>query len=212
MTMKKRFLGLALAAMVAVPATTAYANGKTQTIEGLESEAKSATISVSGTIRNKEGQAPAGKIQVELPTAMAFTVDENSTLTGATYEVNNRSSVPITLSVADFRNSKGNITVKEADTFNPSAVDRSNVVLSLDGRVGNIPTSVDLGGFLADDAGTEIEVLDVPASDIGSISLTGEAGTKDSSNLPSREVTGVDKDGASGEFSLVFKIRKDTSL
>ncbi len=26
MTMKKRFLGLALAAMVAVPATTAYAN------------------------------------------------------------------------------------------------------------------------------------------------------------------------------------------
>lgn len=200
MTMKKRFLGLALAAMVAVPATTAYAD--TTTVTGNETSPITHTVPVTGNILNAEGVAPQGKLTVELPTAMTFAVGSDSTVTGGTYNVSNKSSVPITLSVSEFRKANGDITVEESLNFEPENVDRSHVTLSLDGRVDNIPTFVDLGGFLSEDVSSEVEVLDVNANDTGSISLTGEAGTK-------KDESGVDTSGATGEFNLVFKITKN---
>ena len=204
MTMKKRFLGLALAAMVAVPATTAYANSY-QTVEGDENKTLSHKVKVSGTVNTNTGTAPSGKIQVELPTAMAFTVSEDSTLTGGTYNVENRSSVPITLSVSEFRRSTGNITVEDTESFNQAEQDRSHVFLSLDGRVAGVPTSVDLGSFIAGEILADVEILDVDENNSATMTLSGEAGTKpDSSGT-------VDSKGATGEFDLVFKISKDAS-
>ena len=203
MTMKKRFLGLALAAMVAVPATTAYANSTT--IQGDSTQTLDHNVTVSGTVNTKTGSAPTGKIQVELPTAMSFVVDEESNLRGADYTVKNQSSEAITLSVADFRKTKdGGITVEDTDSFQPESQDRSHVFLSLDGRVDNNLTFVDLGSFLKDGNAAEEAVLDVNAGSSAIMSLTGEAGTGASSDSSN----GADAKGATGEFSLVFKIKK----
>lgn len=208
MTMKKRFLGLAMAAMVALPATTAYAN-TTATIQGDDTQTLDHTVRVSGSVSNKQGSAPAGKIQVELPTAMSFAVDEASNLTGANYTVKNKSNVDVRLSVAEFRqaNGTGGITVEESSSFTPESKDRSHVTLTLDGRVDNTITSVDLGGIMNDTSGTEEDILDVAANNTGMITLSGEAGTKEVNGSDSQP-DGVDKNGAKGEFSLVFKIKK----
>lgn len=203
MTMKKRFLGLALAAAVALPATTAYAAGSA-TITGKDDTPLSHTIAVTGAVSTNEGIAPEGTLTVELPTAMSFMVDKRGELTGGNYTVTNQSAVGIKVSVSDFKVSKGNITVNEAATFNPTAKDRSNVTLSLDGRTNGISKSVDLHSFLGETSASEVDILDVSAKNSGTLNLTGEAGTKPSDD----QATGVDAKGATGEFSLVFKIKK----
>ncbi|MFN8605392.1 MAG: hypothetical protein U0Z74_04955 [Romboutsia timonensis] len=70
MAMKKKFLGLALATMVALPATTAFAATPEgyKSIEMGETETQQVQIPVTGSIKNKDGSAPAGRIEVELPT------------------------------------------------------------------------------------------------------------------------------------------------
>ena len=198
MAMKKKFLGLALAAAVALPATTAYAN--TTTITGNDTETLTHDVTVSGTVRKSNGEAPAGKLEVELPTTMAFTVDEEGNFNGANYKVTNRSAVGIRLSVAEFRetDSNGGITLNQVSGFNPADKDRANIAMSLDGNVDGNATSVDLSQVTA---GTEEDVLDVGANDAGILRLSGQAGTKkDNSNLESN--------GAKEDFTLVFKVKK----
>ena len=199
MAMKKKFLGLALAAAVALPATSAYAN--TTTITGNDTETLTHDVTVSGTVRKSNGEAPAGKLEVELPTAMAFTVDEEGNFNGANYKVTNRSAVGIKLSVAEFRETdpNGGITLNQVSGFNPADKDRANIAMSLDGNVDGNFTSVDLSQVTA---GTEEDVLDVGANDAGILRLNGVAGTKkDNSNLESN--------GAKEDFTLVFKVKKN---
>ena len=199
MAMKKKFLGLALAAAVALPATSAYAN--TTTITGNDTETLTHDVTVSGTVRKSNGEAPAGKLEVELPTTMAFTVDEEGNFNGANYKVTNRSAVGIKLSVAEFRETdpNGGITLNQVSGFNPADKDRANIAMSLDGNVDGNFTSVDLSQVTA---GTEEDVLDVGANDAGILRLSGQAGTKkDNSNLESN--------GAKEDFTLVFKVKKN---
>lgn len=200
MAMKKKFLGLALAAAVALPATSAYAN--TTTITGNATETLTQDVTVSGTVRKSDGTAPDGKLEVELPTAMAFTVDEEGNFRGANYTVTNRSAVGIKLSISEFRetNSTGGINLKEVSSFDPASNKRSDVAISLDGNVNGNFTSVDLSKV---SAGTEKDVLDVQAKDAGILRLSGKAGT-DKSNNPE-----VEDNGAKEDFTLVFKIRKN---
>ena len=87
-----------------------------------------------------------GKIEVELPTTMAFTVDENSDFTGATYTVDNKSGCDIDILVSQFTTKKSGITLKTKaemqtgrDTFN-----RSNVSMALTGKVDGQPEAIDL--------------------------------------------------------------------
>ncbi len=199
MTMKKRFLGLALAAMVALPATTAYA-ATSQTITFDDTQTQTHNVSVTGNISKADGTAAVGKITVELPTTMTFGVDQNSTLTGCNFNVQNRSDVGIDLFVSDFRTNNGGITLKsKSDMATPESFDRSNVSLILNGNDGGSPTEVDLSTIKGN---SDQKLLNVSKNSSGFINLTGTAGTnQDSSNV---------ENGASGDFTLVFKVKKDT--
>lgn len=197
MAMKKKFLGLAMAAAIALPASSVYANNTTITMD--ETDTRTHNVQVSGTVTNKKGTVPAGKIQVELPTTMSFSVDQNGKFTGCDFEVSNKSNIPVNVSVTEFKPSNGNITL-EQKSFTKADKDRSHVSLVLNGRVKGADTDVDLSDIAT--SGTETEILDVAANGTGLIKLTGEAGTKDIGD------TGVDKDGASGDFTLIFKIKK----
>lgn len=201
MTMKKRFLGLALAAAVALPATTAYAATDKTTITGNDTETLNHTVTVSGTVRKSDGQAPAGRLEVELPTTMAFTVDQEGNFTGANYTVRNRSAVPVRLSVSEFRetNVGSGITLEDASSFNASEKDRSHVAISLDGNVDGSFKSVDLSQIASLN---EPSILDVNAGDTGVLSLDGEAGTK------KEGANEVESNGAKEDFTLVFKIKR----
>ena len=205
MTMKKRFLGLALAAAVALPATSAYAADKT--ITGNDTATLEHNVTVSGSVTRADGTAAQGKITVELPTTMTFGVDQSSNFTGCEFNVKNKSSVGVDVLVSELRNANNAITVKSKSelTSNLSNFDRSNVYLELSGSVGGQATTVDLSTA---NGISDQKVLNVGANSSGLITLNGGAGTKKyEDNLKAGT---VNENGASGEFTLVFKVKKDS--
>lgn len=212
MAMKKKFLGLALAAAVALPATSVYAAEGYQTIHGEDNATLNHNVKVTGEVKTADGSAAAGKIEVELPTTMAFAVDQNSNLRGASYNVSNRSGCGIDVSVSSFSKTTGDITVKPMTDMNTESklenLDRSNVALQLNGTAEGAQTTVDLGEIMK--TGTETKVLNIAKNSSETMTLSGVAGKKAAEDPSSSGVpTGVDKDGASADFTLVFKIKKD---
>ncbi len=204
MTMKKRFLGLALAAMVAVPATTAYASNRV-TIQGQEGRPLTQEVTVNGTVNTNTGLAPEGKIEVELPTTLSFTVDKNGSVQGANYEVTNNSSKSVIVSVKQFVDTTPTdghgITVKKGNELQPDTDTRDKVSLALVGAPvpGNASTtSVDLMSIKS----SGDDILGVESNSTSIMNLIGTAG---------RAANGtVDTNGVSDTFKLVFNVRADS--
>lgn len=200
MAMKKKFLGLAMAAMVALPASSAYAANNTLT--GTVNDTLTQDVKVSGSVKNSQGIAPAGKIEVELPTTMSFTVDQTGNFQGVNYQVKNNSAVPISVAVSDFRetnNDAENGIVLTRHSEDMSGLPRNNVKLALVGNNGHI----DLADSVAISQKPVILNVD-PNASTGTIQLLGDAGKDTVSNKTKPvETTGVDE-----EFTLVFEIKK----
>ena len=198
MAMKKKFLGLAMAAMVALPAA-AYADTTVQWDEG---GTKNVEVTVSGSVKSSTGIAPQGKLEVELPVSMDFSVDQNGTFVGTSYKVTNRSKSDVVLSVANFTetNKQGGITVlPTSQASNIDTMGRENVIMAL---VGDNSKHVDLGDF-SNQKGNEI--LRVKGNNgVGTIELTGVAGKNEINSA-----NGVDNTtGVAETFNLVFQIKK----
>ena len=216
MAMKKKFLGLALAAAVALPATTAYAANDTQSIEMGKNDTQNVTVPVSGSVRNKQGAAPEGRIEVELPTKMAFTVDEEGNLSRTNYTIQNRSKdESIDVSVASFSGGStataggsDGIKLHPSGTVssNPSEKYRNEIELKLTNSKEN--KEIDLGGFNTS-GGNGTKLATINAGETKSIVLSGVAGTKESNQVGSGN-TDVDSKGANEEFNLVFSIKKNS--
>ena len=207
MAMKKKFLGLALAAAVALPATGVYAD----TIGGNQNDTFTHNVTVTGTVANKKGIAPEGKIEVELPTSMTFRVDQDGTFEGSDFRVENKSKVGIDVFVDEFRTNSGNITVKKKTDLEgqENNFDRSNVYLELSGNVGGQTKTVDLAKVSELQTENERKILNVSGANTGLIQLKGGAGTKEADGSSTSNPQGIDKDGASGDFTLIYKIKKD---
>ena len=209
MAMKKKFLGLALAAAVALPATGVYAD----TIGGNQNDTFTHNVTVTGTVANKEGIAPEGKIEVELPTAMTFRVDQDGTFQGSDFRVENKSKVGIGVFVDEFRtNAGGNITVKKKNEVvgHESNLDRSNVYLELSGNVGGQTQTVDLAKVSELSDENNRKILNVSGGNTGLIQLQGGAGTAFDTGSSKENPQGIDETGASGDFTLIYKIKKDS--
>ncbi|WP_294405814.1 hypothetical protein [uncultured Clostridium sp.] len=198
--MKKKYLSLVMAAMMSLGAVV---QASAVTISGNEAETLSQSVEVTGNISNSEGQAPAGKLEVELPTTMTFSVDKNGEFTGIDYSVKNSSACGIIVSVAEFKkaNVSGGIIIKE-DSTSLDNLGRENVILKLSGT-----SEVDLYDFINDSEHAEEEVLKVDANSTKSISLQGAAGK----NITSRQKSAVDEKGLSEKFTLRFNIKMDSS-
>ena len=194
MAMKKKFLPLLMAGMVVV-GTTGLVNADTTTVTGNDTQTLQSSVTVSGTVSNKQGTAPDGKITVELPTRMAFAVDQKSNVVGGTYTVKNSSKDAIDVYVAEFTKTSGNIEVKETISGEDN---RSKVKLELTAGNGD---KVNLADSRLNTSGDGIKVANIEGNNTGSITLAGEAGKKD-------DPTGVDQNGASAEFNMVFKVKK----
>ena len=197
MAMKKKFLGLALATMVALPATSAYAAGSTTTTQNSQTITStnvgdsevSADVDVNGEVLTQANES--GKIQVEIPTVMTFAVTANSKIEGPKYEINNLGADNIDVYVSSFTESNGNMTLHTAeeissDTSGGTAnLNRSHVSLILNGNSKGSAKTVDLGkvanGQLS--AETDKQVATVTSKTKQTITLTGTAGTKQDTEL-----------------------------
>ena len=196
MAMKKKFLPLLMAGMVVV-GTTGLVNADTTTVTGNDTQTLQSSVTVSGSVSNKQGVAPEGKITVELPTRMSFAVDQKSNVVGGTYTVKNSSKEAIDVYVAEFTRTSGNINVVEELDGEST---RAHVKLELTGT-GNGNNKVNLANNQLNTSSDGIKVANVEGNNTGNITLAGEAGKKDDPN-------GVDQNGASAEFNMVFKVKK----
>nr|WP_302416849.1 hypothetical protein [uncultured Romboutsia sp.] len=194
MAMKKKFLPLLMAGMVVV-GTTGLVNADTTTVTGNDTQTLQSSVTVSGSVSNKQGTAPEGKITVELPTRMSFAVDQKSNVVGGTYTVKNSSKEAIDVYVSEFRKTSGDIEVKETITGTDN---RSKVKLELTGNTG---TAVNLANSQLDGTSDGVKVANVKGNNTGNITLAGQAGT-------AADESGVDQNGASAEFNMVFKVKK----
>ena len=191
--MKKKLLSLLMAGAV-VAGTTMPAQAQTYTENAADTI--EANVTVSGTIRDSKGNAPAGKIQVEVPTKLSFTVDQNGAFTAGQYSIKNSGAEEVQVLVGDFQetNVRGGITL-EGHGENMDSLDRSHIQLALKGNTSYVDLS-DMPGS----ADTKISVI--PAGGSDNIQLLGAAGKATTNS------NGVDQNGASEDFTLIFKIKK----
>lgn len=206
MSMKKKFLALALAGMVAMPVVaSASANGST-TITTPEGTPKTHDVNITGNVDRADGLAQAGTLQVEVPTAMAFTVNKDGVFTAASnYSIYNKSLQPIKVEVAAFRDQSGASTgieiINEATTItaSPYTHKRSQVALSL---VGDRTVKL-TNNFVAN--GTDNVLFDrIESNRQEPITLDGVAGKCTTGATGQDEV----KDGTQDQFVVSFRISK----
>lgn len=161
-------------------------------IQGDDTSTLNANVTINGVVTKSDGTAPDGKIQVEVPTSIAFAVNKSGELNSATFKIKNDSAVAVEVSVSSFVETKENAGI----TVWPSGEDltnkdRSNIHLKLVGQ-----DTVDLG-----EKTTANRVLTVvSASSTETVHLIGDTGKASGEE--------VDKNGANEDFNLVFKIKK----
>ena len=193
MAMKKNFLPVLMAGMVVV-GSTGLVNADSTTITGDDTQTLQSNVTVSGSVTDNQGVAPQGKLTVELPTKMAFAVDKAGNLTGANYTVKNSSRDAIDVYVSEFKRTKGNINVVQNLE---DGANRGNVKLELTGNVA----TVNLADKGLNGSGDGIKVANITGNNTGNITLGGEAGKN-------ADPSGVDANGATAEFNMVFKVKK----
>lgn len=207
MAMKKKFLGLALATMVALPATSVYAWDKNgDTLSGNESDVMTQDVTVTGEVKSNQGTVAEGRLEVILPTSMAFSIDQKGKFTNVDYKVTNNSPTAISVGVQQFRETiaNGGIILKDKDTTGMDSLTRDNVQMALVGDNGGGSTKryVDLGAPATQNLTSTQPLIDVEPKQTGIIQLLGNAGKKIDSETPELQK------GMTEKFTVVFEVKK----
>lgn len=172
-----------------VKQTRAYSN----TVTGNSGSDISANMQFNGTVYNAKGNPPEGRIEVQIPSSVNFTVDQfGQFLAPSNLDINNRSSCPIEVSVVGFREGDltGGIQVEQKDVDDSKA--RNVVNLNL---TGNLETC-----RLYDNLTTETKIMEIPSQTCLGMTFTGRAGKADNKD--------IDDKGTSENFTVKFKINK----
>lgn len=167
-----------------------------QTVSGSDSQIFNADVTIEGNVLNSNGGAPAGKIEVELPTKTVFSVDKYGKFTGSNFNINNKSGCNIELSITNFieTNPTGGITIDNTIT-DFTKVGRATVSLQLQAAADGKIKSINLDRTILNE-----KLVEVGAGNSAAIHILGKAGTAASLE--------EDTNGATEEFILRFKIRK----
>ncbi len=206
MAMKKKFLGLAMAAMVALPATSVYAWDKNgNTLSGNESDIMTQDVTVTGEVKSSEGTVAEGRLEVILPTSMAFSIDQKGNFTDVDYKVTNNSPTAISVGIQQFRKTKtnGGIILKNKDESGMDNLKRNNVQMALVGdNSGGSKRYVDLGDPATQNLTSTQPLIDVESKQTGIIQLLGNAGKDTSSETEEL------RKGMTEKFTVVFEVKK----
>ena len=208
--MKKKFLSLMMAAaVVATTSVSAFA----EDIKTVTENEGTANVTINGSVDSNNGDSAPGTINVSVPTAMNFRVDNKGHLEGSKITITNRGSDKVEVLAYEFRNNTPNsgITV-QAPKSGVNFTKRSDVALWLEGNESDrayFQSEQDGNGKkgIYNESGAEqsggIVVSKIEANNgTDELTLGGYAGT---TNLDDASQT------LSGKFTLKLKIRKSTS-
>lgn len=162
------------------------------TIGGSDTNGLKTTIPIDGVVLGDDGSLPAGRIEVEVPTSMAFMVDQDGKLHGAHYNINNKSDVAIEVFVSAFSETRPNlgITVKQGDI--DSGDSRGTVNLDIHGNSGK--------ARLYHQGNMNTKLSEISPKSIDTLVLTGKAGKGIDHT--------IDESGAVEDFIMSFRIKK----
>ena len=132
--MKKKFLSLMMAAAV-VATTSVSAFADTQKITDLEDEGGQADVIITGDIKNSSGATKPNTLNVTVPTAANFTVDQNKKFVGTKIKVENNGTQDIDVFAYEFSDPTVNsgVIVKKKDEVS-TANKTSIIALRLEGN------------------------------------------------------------------------------
>lgn len=162
-------------------------------VNGVDTMPLYSDFEINGTINDANGNPPEGRLEVELPSAMSFTVDEKGNFISASnYDIYNKSSCPIEVSVIGFAEEKSTdgITVQQRQVTDQDA--RNVMNLKLRGNQGEVQLY----------SGTQLKsvLAEVSPKSRIAISLDGRAGKGANQD--------VDANGVTENFTVKFNVRK----
>lgn len=211
--MKKKLLSLVLAgAMVASTSVSAFAaeGGKEYNILG-DKEVET-PITVTGNVENDNGDIVAGTINVTVPTAAAFRIDQNGKFTSAPIEITSDSAEKVQVTAYSFTDSSAseNITIVSENQLSTEQSSSNNEVFMSLKLIGDENTvyfksQKEKSGIYKVD-GTEYRADENPLLGVVTqgtplrLTLDGKVKGADNYSAPTNAV----KD----QFKLVLKIRK----
>ena len=204
--MKKKFLSLMMAAAV-VATTSVSAFASTQNITNPEDEGGQANVTITGDVKDSSGATKPNTLNVTVPTAANFTVDQNKKFVGTKIKVENNGTQDIDVFAYEFVDptvSSGVIVKKKSEITDLAT---NNVALRLEGSDGtayfaSVPGDVkgvykDEGHLAGGDA-DGVKLANIAKGDSYELRLEGEVGSNATvSTTPERD-----------NFILKLKIKK----
>ena len=165
----------------------------TNNVSGNSTDKIDADMIFKGTVSDADGNSPEGRLEVELPTSLIFSVDQaGNFISPSNLSISNKSSCPIEVSVVGFREGKINsgISVKKDDISYSDP--RHNVNLDITGSLGSVR--------LHDSSNLNQKVIEIPSKSTLGITFSGVAGKGSSQE--------ADINGVSEDFTVQFRINK----
>lgn len=134
--MKKKFLSLMMAAAV-VATTSVSAFASTQTITDSEVVGGEADVTITGNVENSRGETKPNTLNVTVPTAANFTVNQHGKFLGTVIKVQNNGTQDIDVFAYEFVDPTvdSGIIVKKKTALEDSAL-TTNIALRLEGKNG----------------------------------------------------------------------------
>ena len=209
--MKKKFLSLMMAAaVVATTSVNAFAASE-ETVTKNGGEVK---VTITGSVNGPDNAAPEGTISVTIPTALAFTVNNDGEVGGTSLKIQNNGTENVEIYAYQFIDKNGidgiNVVKELGDRTSQKT---NNVVLKLGGNEGTV-------GFVSNGDGNGIYDARKTSPDaspssgeikIASLDKLGEqnTGTIDLTGTAGKVATGVT--AVREQFTVKLKVKKKTA-
>ncbi|WP_294383665.1 hypothetical protein [uncultured Clostridium sp.] len=218
--MKKKLLSLVLAgAMVASTSVSAFAATEDATYNIDSTSSQNHKVTITGDVANQQNETLPSTITVTIPTAMAFKVDKDGTVSGGKIEVVNKSNESVEVVAEKFSDSTPDsniVLVKKSELNNKIEQNDGKRYMTLDlvgetNTVGLVSDTNDSAtGFVKDS--DESEITTSTKTTLGNavngssleLKLIGNAKHSDSSQHPYSAPTTAVND----TFNLILKIQK----
>ena len=203
--MKKKFLSLMMvAAVVATTSVSAFA-------AEVKKDVGSVDVTITGSVNGPGDTAPEGTISVTIPTALAFTVNNNGDVGGMSLNIKNDGTEDVEIYACEFSDGNGQKGIEVVKDIQTRESEKTNkVALKLEGNAGAVRFASD-GNKIYDaknltqevrkEVGVKIATLDkLGGQNTGTIDLTGTAGKDKTDVAAVRE-----------QFTVKLKVKKKTA-
>ena len=208
--MKKKFLSLMMAAaVVATTSVSAFAE-EVRTNEG------SVNVTITGSVNGQNDTPPEGTISVTIPTALAFTVNNNGEVKGTNLDIKNNGTQDVDIYAYKFIDENGQKGINVVkDIPNRGEAKTNNVILKLTGNEGAV-------GFVSTENENESGIYDARKTSSDVSTSTDEVKIASLSKLGGQNTDTIKLTGTAGQnkaeltaltegFTVKLKVKKKTT-